>query len=51
MSSKTQGLFVWAMAGWLCRESRCAGKADVQGKLMFQISSFGNLVGCLAVNS
>jgi hypothetical protein len=25
----TQGLFVWAVAGWLCRESCCAGKAAV----------------------
>jgi hypothetical protein len=26
----TKGLFVWAVAGWLFRESCCAGKAAVQ---------------------
>jgi hypothetical protein len=31
----TKGLFVWAVAGWLCRESCCAEKAAVQGKLLF----------------
>jgi hypothetical protein len=30
-----KGLFVWAVAGWLCRESCCAEKAAVQGKLLF----------------
>jgi hypothetical protein len=32
---KTKGLFVWAVCGWLCRESCCAEKAAVQGKLLF----------------
>jgi hypothetical protein len=45
----TKGLFVWAVAGWLCRESCCAEKAAVQGKLLSQISLFGDLAGCLAV--
>jgi hypothetical protein len=44
------GLFVWAVAGWLCRKSCCAGKAAVQGKLLFQVLLFGNLASCLAVN-
>jgi hypothetical protein len=26
---KTEGLFVWAVSGWLCRKSCCAGKAAV----------------------
>jgi hypothetical protein len=42
-------LFVWAVAGWLCRESCCAEKAAVQGKLLSRISLFGDLAGCLAV--
>jgi hypothetical protein len=33
--STIEGLFVWAVAGWLCRESCCAEKAAVQGKLLF----------------
>jgi hypothetical protein len=44
-----KGLFVWAVAGWLCRESCCVEKAAVQGKLLFQILVFGNLAGCLGV--
>jgi hypothetical protein len=36
-SEKSEGLFVWAVAGWLCRESCCAGKAAVQRKLLFQV--------------
>jgi hypothetical protein len=32
---EAKGLFVWAVAGWLCRESCCAEKAVVQGKLLF----------------
>jgi hypothetical protein len=32
---QVSGLFVWAVAGWLCRESCCAEKAAVQGKLLF----------------
>jgi hypothetical protein len=31
----TKGLFVWAVCGWLCKESCCEGKAAVQGKLLF----------------
>jgi hypothetical protein len=31
----TQGLFVWAVCGWLCRGSCCAEKAAVQRKLLF----------------
>jgi hypothetical protein len=31
----TEGLFVWAVAGWLCRESCCVEKAAVQEKLLF----------------
>jgi hypothetical protein len=37
------------VAGWLWRESCCAEKAAVQKKLLFQVSLFGKLVGCLAV--
>jgi hypothetical protein len=33
--SRSKGLFVWAVAGWLCRENCCAEKAAVQGKLLF----------------
>jgi hypothetical protein len=45
----SSSLFVWAVAGWLCRESCCVEKAAVQGKLLFQVLVFGNLAGCLAV--
>jgi hypothetical protein len=44
-----KGLFVWAVCGWLFKESCCAEKAAVQGKLLFQVSPFGDLAGCLAV--
>jgi hypothetical protein len=37
------------VAGWLCRESCCAEKAAAQGKLLFRISVFGSLAGCLAM--
>jgi hypothetical protein len=47
---RMKGLFVWTVAGWLCRESCCAGKAAAQGKLLFRVSLFGNLTGCLVVN-
>jgi hypothetical protein len=36
-------MFVWIVAGWLCRESCCAGKDVAQEKLLFQISVFGSL--------
>jgi hypothetical protein len=34
-ASWTQGLFVWGVCGWLCRENCCAEKAVVQEKLLF----------------
>jgi hypothetical protein len=33
--SQTKGLFVWVVAGWLCRESCCVEKAAVQKKLLY----------------
>jgi hypothetical protein len=33
-------MFVWAVAGWLCRKNRCTEKAAVPGKLLFQVSLF-----------
>jgi DNA-binding transcriptional MocR family regulator len=45
----TWGLFVWAVCGWLWRESCCAEKAAVQGKLLFRVLVFGYLAGWLTV--
>jgi hypothetical protein len=45
----TKGLFVWAVCGWLWRESCCGGKAAVERKLLFRVLVFGDLTGCLAV--
>jgi hypothetical protein len=48
--AQIKGLFVWAVAGWLWRESCCVEKAAVQEKLLFQILPFGYLAGWLAVS-
>jgi hypothetical protein len=50
LTSILKGLFVWAVAGWLCRESCCVGKVAVQEKLLFQVLVFGNLAGYKEMN-
>jgi hypothetical protein len=35
LGKKLKGLFVWAVCGWLSRESCYVEEAAVQGKLLF----------------